>query len=454
MSWILFFGFSIATLDAIDTDVASPGLRKSSLSDDNVNLRGYKNNQSSRRGMNNTILAGFANNNKFNVAEVSRNMKKIKYKNRNKTNSKNNGMKHGRDYLTEGLTKEVNGNIGSTIQEAKILHDVNQSNNDHALLDFAIVGFGKSGTSSLFKFFWMEGRGAFMGFEGDGRHEVCPKSRHELYERYEKYLDAPIMKGLKCPCGLSKDHVVEAYQKLVPHPKLIVVVRHPVTHFQSSYNFFYRKGNWGMKALPTPEQLIGHCSRVCDVKTGDMALTTPLVDDPEHRQCLNEETVGKKMHKKVCTTQSSMFHYALSRLQLTNMTDNDELDLLDYHKLRSLRFDGSLFLLETSQYGDLGKNNARGLQIRNDLESFIGFPNNTLRDEPFPPPGSRDKLISICDDEHAMVRKELVERGRRAARWIIDYFLKSDKVIVSNRDHFIELVEAWGVDPCIEKEGG
>ncbi len=55
--------------------------------------------------MNNTILANtdeteYANNNKFNVAEVSRNMKKIKNKNINKKKSKNNGMKHGRDYST------------------------------------------------------------------------------------------------------------------------------------------------------------------------------------------------------------------------------------------------------------------------------------------------------------------------------------------------------------------
>ncbi len=321
-----------------------------------------------------------------------------------------------------------------------------------SLIDFAIVGFGKCATTSLMNFFDIPDK-TYMGFnENDGRlkREKCPSSINAAKRLYGKHVNTTIMKGLKCPMALwDATNVIKTFQEVNPNPKMIATIRHPVTHFQSSYNYFYSKNYWGKKRRPNPVDLLGHCLGVCDYNynSEDDGITLQIKDDDDNRQCLTKESVGQPIWNKVCSTRSSMFHLSLSKLHLTPMTDDDELDLLEHHSLDTFSdYKGTLFVMESKQVVQMS--NVNNTEIRDSLERYIGMEPGTLQGRPFPGSDSYAKIMNICDDEYKPLRDELVLRGRKAGRWIIDYLLKSDRVVVYDRENFIELVEAWGVDPC------
>jgi len=60
----------------------------------------------------------------------------------------------------------------------------------------------------------------------------------------------------------------------------------------------------------------------------------------------------------------------------------------------------------------------------------------------------KNPTINICDEDHSVIRKRMVEIGRNASIWISDYFLQSDSVFVPNRDNFKEIISEWQYDPC------
>jgi hypothetical protein len=338
--------------------------------------------------------------------------------------------------------------------------EMKMSNKHHNLMpDFAIVGFGKCGTTSLMNFLNIPNK-IYMGFpysEGLVQGHKCPAGLSDLRQIYQDYSDKPIKKGFKCPYPLyisDSLNVIEFYQEFSPHPKLIVSVRHPVTHFQSSYNYFYQ--NRTADNLPNPNSLSAICNGFCGKPSnGPLLIKRNRFDDPYDRKCLQDyNEKGIELHDRVCTGRSSSFHYFLSRLRLTPMSDDREWQLLDHHSLKILKyFNGTLFLLESEQLHDIsGLNATRGMAIRSELEKYIDLEPGALLQRAFPPKDTLEMLKNICHDEYEGLRGELVERGGRAGKWIIEYLLKSDRVVVPNREHFIELVENWRVDPCIKEE--
>ena len=53
------------------------------------------------------------------------------------------------------------------------------------------------------------------------------------------------------------------YLRHTRRPKLIVLVRHPITHFQSAYNFFHKE-NKDKRLLPNPLDEVGPQGTLCD----------------------------------------------------------------------------------------------------------------------------------------------------------------------------------------------
>ncbi len=303
---------------------------------------------------------------------------------------------------------------------------------DKQLVDFAIVGFAKCGTGSIMKFLNIPNK-TYMGYTKPKREkrEQCIKSDVELLNKYGPYSkDSSLKTAFKCPSALgggANNDVIKTYLRNVEHPKLIVSVRHPVTQFQSAYDFFNRREKG---PLPDPFDKLGPSGEFC-------IQSIPKIDDHDGH------------NKENCKSQAS----ALSTLHLTPLTDDDEWDLLDHHHRFELipDFNGTLFLIESGQLLHLSNGNSdKGINMRNALEQFTGLELGTLRDKPFPLKDSYPKLMNICDKKYEPLRKILTERGERSGRWLREYLLKSDKVIVPNRQDFIELVKLWSLDPCTE----
>ena len=149
--------------------------------------------------------------------------------------------------------------------------------------------------------------------------------------------------------------------------------------------------------------------------------------------------------RNVCTDRAN-YHQQLAMLGKTPMS-NEEIELFPYPaQLLGGTVDNPLFLYELGQFSD--SNETRRDQLVHDLENFIGLP------APFPERGnpssgsSKRKKLEICEPEYDNLRRILLEAAQRSAWWIRHYLLKSNTVYVSNREHFLELLDTWNEDPC------
>lgn len=278
------------------------------------------------------------------------------------------------------------------------------------LLDFAIIGFPKCGTSSLKR--WLNTSSSIFldGYEVNGLSNNKPDDVvQHLYDVVSS--QKPKVKvGIKNPTDLESS--LQYYNRYFPNTQLFVLLRHPIHWFQSFYNFRRRKHDrLGIAStMPLLEHLIGKC------------------------------------HKKndgVCTDRAQ-FHHAISRLGLTPMNTTEELALLDEPDVATLHpTSQKVFFLEVNQMKE-----DSGV-LRRDLKRFLG-----VRDLPTMPTHnvtyeSAEGEIDICHSNYTKVRKVLIEHGQRASQWIIDYLLTSDNAVVSSREEFIDHVKAWQSDPCI-----
>jgi hypothetical protein len=103
------------------------------------------------------------------------------------------------------------------------------------LLDFAIIGFGKCGTSTMMR--WLAAHPQVAAFD----HEVWElmQSRPGNLVRL-LYLDLPegeyYKRGYKNPGEITQSHILDYHRTLWPQTKLFVGIRHPVRWFESLYN--------------------------------------------------------------------------------------------------------------------------------------------------------------------------------------------------------------------------
>jgi hypothetical protein len=110
-----------------------------------------------------------------------------------------------------------------------------------------------------------------------------------------------------------------------------------------------------------------------------------------------------------------------------------------------------MFLMQLGQEMDRD-NRTRADALLRDTEGFLGLTKNALRsllrvdynlsykDE------FRDRILAICLDKYRGVRANLVEIGMKFL--IEEFFLKSPRVVVLDRDYFLGRIRQWRVDPC------
>lgn len=341
--------------------------------------------------------------------------------------------------FTPTLFQEVENT--SIPSNATLVHSHNDTleRKDSNLVDFSIAGFAKCATSSLMKLTSFVPN-VFMG----NLTEHKPKEVHELqhgdikgfrkrFNHRKEHFDGngiKLINGYKNPNVLYSQEHLESIATYFPTMDLVVNVRHPITHFQSQYNYKFRWLNETEIGLPKPIDLIGNCGPAC------------------YNGCLKITHPTKHENYQVCT-ENSNFHQALSRLHLTPLTSEDEHRLLGNHNLSiHSNWKGRLFLSEIGQIGD--KNATRKTIWDREYEKFLGLEPNSFSSF-HAHKSHHPTFIHICDDEHKPVRDVLLEKGKLAATWIQKYLMNADRVVITDRNHFYQLLEKWKVDPCEEK---
>jgi hypothetical protein len=280
----------------------------------------------------------------------------------------------------------------------KFIQGWNVTGNVNWLLDFAIVGFPKTGTSTLMHYLQNQTQSIFIFTEercelGWNQHVPLMIDLHRNYEPY-------LRMGIKCPRDLEVDLALKNYKEYFPNTKFIVGVRHPIRWFESFYNFRVQNGF----PMPAPQRLIGKC------RTRNHGLCTVRANFSEH--------------------------------------------------LKRIESSRKVFLYEVSQLKD--PDSELGRNFRTDLGRFLEVKDPILGTVPHFKPGLKTSStelqqdldankIDICDDQYNDLRELLRTLASDSATWIQDVFLKNPNVSVSSQEHFKLLLQHWHSDPCEPK---
>jgi hypothetical protein len=290
------------------------------------------------------------------------------------------------------------------------------------LLDFAILGFPKCGTSTMMR--WLNQHSSASVIDVEVYDLMSNRPARLVNRLYKLPADEAHKRGYKSPNDVYHSNALGYLKQYWPETPLLVGLRHPVRWFESLYNF--KVNNY--KTMLPPQQLVGGC-------------------------------YGG--YKGLCTYKAQ-FHTALARLGKTNISSEEELQLepkFKFHiKQVPPKIPNKIFLFTTDQLAD--QNTTRAKQFRKDVQHFIGFK------QEMPPmihikPGVKwdnetqalkdAKKIDICESQYDQLREVLMDISIKASTWIRTFFLKSNDVVVSSPEYFEELLLEWMQDPCDSK---
>ena len=286
------------------------------------------------------------------------------------------------------------------------------------LLDFAIIGFAKSGTTTLARY--LSALGVSI-LPGENCQLVVNKTARLVRHLYGTlpHDDRPdrMPRGLKCPQDASSDLSLPNYRRYFPRAKLIIGIRSPVSFFESFYNFRAVNNPW-TEMLPASKLA---------------------------RRCI-PGSLG------ICGWRASFGDF-LYKFGKTPGTD-EERELLELN-LDRVGGVGNIFLYELGQLAD--SDEARARRFRQDLGAFLGLEGemppiphiNTAGRFDYIEPWReeiQERKIDICDED--FVRSVLLDKAQRTSKWIRRYFLNSSEVFASSPEYLEDLLEGWMTDGC------
>ena len=309
------------------------------------------------------------------------------------------------------------------------------------LLDFAIVGHGKCGTTSLQQ--WLSNHPEiFCPLDEILELSMAEQpARYLILRLYRESIHAnPMVQhkfGYKNPGEIRIPRSIKLLNRWFPKTILLVGIRHPILWFESLFNFKVQNlpedmpsNHWG-----DPNTLIGAC------------------EDPFQFNCVG--------------THKGLFHVHLAMLGKTNSTaDPYTQNLIEQYPILQqgkaiVPTNNPVFLFDVDQLND--KNETRMSIFRNDLQSLLGL-DQPLGSTPRHRPGKvlpkklqakRDKAkIRICDDRYLPLRTELLRISREASEYLRKSgFLDHPDIKVSSKEYLQEILETrWMNDPCAAAE--
>lgn len=378
------------------------------------------------------------------------------------------------------------------------------------LLNFAIVGFPKCGTTSLL--YQLQQRHDQVDIFTDERCDLSYNKQallvQDLYQNFVAVRNDSLrqsssspntsitrgsrsnnnssnyrnrFRGLKCPADLESTAMsLQRYQQFFPHTKFIVGIRHPILWFESFYNFRIHNGF----PMPPPEQLVGRCRKgmynCCTFRSNFHIFLANLGKTQIHRQSTNNSNATDNV---------------------SWMLDVEELQWMAPDFQRSVKpqtghLNRPVFLYDVSQLRPDVNHPERSQKFLSDLQHFLGLSHPFVSTNIPPKDGSTSptnatstlllpqqslseptiiwykpgkkrgidqgalerqaqldaKKINICESPRFdALRQVLLEQAQNASHWIVHYFLRiAPNVTVSSRNYLIDTIlnQEWKRDPC------
>jgi len=248
---------------------------------------------------------------------------------------------------------------------------------------------------------------------------VLQRFRNELSSLQQS---SQLQRGIKCPTAVFSPRAIRRIATWHPQTKWVIGLRHPIWQVQSYYNYriteLYDKGVW-FKGIRTLEDI------------------------------LNSATPWKDM-----SAHSHRYELFLTQLAKTNLTASEVFEWQQYYPEISVEPNNfPIFVYTLEQLND--QDTERSAHFRQDLRAFLqlSHPLQSFGHENinhFTGAKAHRETVTICDAKHAAIRAKIVRDATRTADWIRDRFLPV--VTASNRDHLVESLESWKVDPCLKDE--
>jgi hypothetical protein len=233
--------------------------------------------------------------------------------------------------------------------------------------------------------------------------------------------EAPLKYGIKCPTMIRNADAIDNLAKMSQHTRLLLGLRHPVSYFESFYNY----------------RVLEHYD------TGSNAtIPTPL-----------ELSNGTK-HWRDVSLAYARYELFMQQLAKVPMSSTEMQDVLD-ERLFTKQISPNpfkVFLYTMDQLRD--QNELRRTKFQTDLQEFLGLKIPLMDFTKLSKVNSaenhkrRPELIDICDIRYDGIRKHLLESGRKTSLWVRNKFIKSPDVVVSSEDYFSAILSTWGQDPC------
>lgn len=314
------------------------------------------------------------------------------------------------------------------------------------LLDFAIIGFPKCGTTAFQD--WLSSHHDQIAMLSGEPFPLMHRKPHLLVWRLYTQLPAvpeTLVRGYKNPLDIRSPTSVESLSNYFPRTLLIVGIRHPVHWFESLYNFKVQNlpphvdpSIWG-----DPNELIDKCEDWTDTHCVGTAkawyhvhlASLGKVDFPqewkkEYPRYLQNIT---KVPNHIFLYESNQLQFQKEEEKEDNNDNNDK---------------PTLFLHEEQFRQDL----QNMLHLKHPLSLSMSRKKPDI--EHLPPRQQRRKnrlKIDICNAQYIPLRNALMHIARQASHWIVNNFIQSPDVHVSSREYFIELMSQWQEDPCSNK---
>ena len=280
------------------------------------------------------------------------------------------------------------------------------------LVDFAVTGFAKCGTTFLQRKILGASPHIFMGAKDNrGNYEEMHQMAFGNLTGFLAYFQShnsstDNKRGFKEPLALMWEPTLYHLSTYFPEIKLIVAIRHPIPWFESLYNYRMRTvDSFSYDFNITPHNRIGECKR--EIKSKWNVCTS------QHQPCItNEPGFG-------CTDWSN-YHVHLSRLGWTPRNSTREMTLLHNRLEQTYNFSQSrMFLMESKQLNSWN-NLSRADALIHDLESFLDLdvgslptfeqiPNESITREISEQ--ALKRFISICDEEYGDLRQILLQQA-------------------------------------------